>query len=79
VRFRDEPEGLHRYVVTPGSPAEGTAIADLDIGENAWISMVSRHGRLVQVRGTTVLHAGDELLVLADDEINLDASFSATE
>jgi cell volume regulation protein A len=78
MRFRDEPEGLHRYVVTAGSPADGTAIADLDIGENAWISMVSRHGRLVQVRGATVLQAGDELLVLADEEVNLEASFSST-
>ena len=27
MRFRDEPEGLHRYVVEAGSPAAGTAWA----------------------------------------------------
>jgi hypothetical protein len=32
----------------------------------------------VQVRGATVLQAGDELLVLADEEVNLEASFSST-
>jgi cell volume regulation protein A len=78
MRFRDEPEGLHRYVVHSGSPADGTAIADLDIGDDAWISMVRRHGRLVQVRGTTVLEAGDELLVLAGNDLNLDSNFRST-
>jgi cell volume regulation protein A len=76
MRFRDEPEGLHRYFVTAGSPADGTAIADLDLGENAWISMLSRQGRLVQVRGATVLEPGDELLVLADDDVNLASRFN---
>jgi cell volume regulation protein A len=28
LRFRDEPEGLHRYFVTPGSPADGCTIGD---------------------------------------------------
>jgi cell volume regulation protein A len=67
MRFRDEPEGLHRYVVAEGSPAAGCTISDLDVGEHFWISMVSRRGKLVQVRGTTVLEAGDEVLALADE------------
>jgi cell volume regulation protein A len=66
VRFRHEPHGLHRHVVAPGSPADGCTIATLALGEDAWISFVRRHGRLVQVRGETVLEAGDEVLVLAD-------------
>lgn len=68
MRFRDEPEGLRRYVVAEGSPADGCTIRELDVGENFWVSMVSRSGRLVQVRGQTVLEAGDEVLALADDE-----------
>jgi cell volume regulation protein A len=68
LRFRDEPQGLHRYTVGAGAPADGTAIADLPMGENAWISLVSRGGRLVQVRGETVLRADDELLVLAEPQ-----------
>jgi potassium/hydrogen antiporter len=68
VRFRDEPQGLRRYVVARGSAADGCRIDELDVGESFWISMVSRHGRLVQVRGDTVLEAGDEVLALAEDE-----------
>ncbi|MFN2560080.1 MAG: cation:proton antiporter [Jatrophihabitans sp.] len=68
MRFRDEPKGLHRYVVGKGSPADGCTISDLDVGENFWISMVSRSGRLVQVRGDTVLFAGDEVLALFDED-----------
>jgi cell volume regulation protein A len=67
MRFRDEPEGLHRFYVGIGSPADGCAIADLDVGEDFWVSMISRHGRLVQVRGGTVLRAGDEVVVLTED------------
>jgi cell volume regulation protein A len=67
MRFRDEPEGLHRYVVAPGSPADGCSLADLEVGESFWVSLVSRGGRLVQVRGDTVLESGDEVLALAEE------------
>jgi potassium/hydrogen antiporter len=77
MRFRDEPEGLHRYVVAKGSPADGCPISGLDVGENFWVSMVSRAGRLVQVRGDTVLQAGDEVLALADEADGPDAAFTA--
>jgi cell volume regulation protein A len=68
LRFRDEPEGLHRYTVSAGAPADGTAVRELPMGENAWISLMSRAGRLVQVRGETVLQVDDELLVLAEPQ-----------
>jgi cell volume regulation protein A len=68
MRFRDEPEGLHRFEVEPGSAADGATIGDLPLSEDVWISMVSRSGRLVQVRGTTELAAGDEVLALAADD-----------
>jgi potassium/hydrogen antiporter len=67
MRFRDEPEGLRRYVVAAGSPADGCSLADLDVGESFWVSLVGRGGRLVQVRGDTVLRAGDEVLALAEE------------
>jgi potassium/hydrogen antiporter len=66
MRFRDEPQGLHRYTVVAGSPADGSRMDDLTLGENVWISLVGREGALVQVRGETTLQAGDEVLVLAD-------------
>jgi cell volume regulation protein A len=76
MRFRDEPTGLHRYVVAPGAPADGCAIRELDVGEGFWVSMVSRGGTLVQVRGDTVLQAGDEVLALAEEPGGPDAVFT---
>jgi cell volume regulation protein A len=66
MRFRHEPDGLHRHLVAAGSIADGCTIADLPAGDVLWISFVSRDGHAVQVRGDTVLRAGDEVLVLAD-------------
>ncbi|PZS16307.1 MAG: potassium/proton antiporter [Pseudonocardiales bacterium] len=77
MRFRDEPEGLRRYFVAPGSPADGCSISGLDVGETAWISMVSRDGRLVQLRGKTLLRAGDEVLLLADPGVDIQREFRA--
>ncbi len=76
MRFRERPAGLHRYVVAPGSRADGCTLADLDVGESFWVSMVSRDGRLVQVRGDTVLEAGDEVLALAEEAHSPDDVFA---
>ena len=75
MRFQDEPEGLHRYVVAEGAPADGCTVRGLDVGEGFWISMLSRDGRLVQVRADTTLLAGDEVLALAEDSQSPDAAF----
>ena len=77
MRFRNEPHGLHRHVVAAGSPADGTAIGDLNIGEHAWISMVNRRGHLLQVRGHTILETGDEVLALADPGTDLRPLFDS--
>src|SRR5664280_2469536 len=79
VRLRDEPHSVRRYRVTAGSPADGSTLEDLTLSfDDAWICFVVRGGELVPVRGRTVLHAGDELLVLADPEHSgeLTAAFS---
>jgi cell volume regulation protein A len=76
MRFRDEPEGLHRFEVQPGSAADGATIGDLPLDEDVWISMVSRAGQLVQVRGTTVLQGGDDVLALASDDQLIAGLFS---
>ena len=76
LRFRDEPEGLHRYFVDHGSPADGCTIGDLAVGDQVWISMVSRGGRLLHVDGQTVLKAGDEVLALAEEDARLDGVFT---
>jgi cell volume regulation protein A len=66
VRFQEEPEGLHRYQVAPGSAADGATVDSLPCGEDVWISFVIRDGRLVPVHGDTRIRGGDEVLVLAD-------------
>lgn len=68
VRLRDRPEGAHRVTVQPGSPADGTAIADLDLGEHVWISFAVRDGHLLAADGSTRLRSDDELLLLTDPD-----------
>jgi cell volume regulation protein A len=68
MRFRDRPEGLHRYVVEAGSAAAGATLRDLPMGEDLWVSVVSRGGQMVRVSGTTTLEAGDEVLAITSDE-----------
>jgi cell volume regulation protein A len=68
MRFRHEPTGLHRHVVGQGSPADGTTLADLVLGEDAWVSMINRGGAVVAPTGATSLRAGDEVLILTDPD-----------
>jgi cell volume regulation protein A len=76
VRFQEEPQGLHRFVVT--REAAGTAVADLPLPEDAWISFILRRGRLVPVQADTVVEAQDEVIVLATEasEADLRAVFT---
>jgi len=74
VRLQDEPEGAHRLIVAAGSVADGTRIGELPgLAEGSWISLVVRAGALVPVRGDTRLTAGDQVLMLLDDEQDADA------
>jgi potassium/hydrogen antiporter len=68
VRFSEEPEGLHRYHVAPGSAADGSLVSDFPCGEYAWISLVIRDGALLSVTGDLALRAGDDVLILADPD-----------
>jgi cell volume regulation protein A len=67
VRLRDEPDGVHRLHVEPGSPADGSSVGALSdrIGD-VWVSIVVRESQLVPVRAETALEAGDDVVVLAD-------------
>lgn len=81
VRLREEPDGVHRLRVAAGSPADGTTIRDLAnrVGD-MWVSIVVRDAQLVTVRDDTQLRAGDDVVVLADPELNdeLLAEFSSS-
>jgi len=81
VRLREEPDGVHRLRVAAGSPADGTTIRELAnrVGD-MWVSIVVRDAQLVTVRDDTQLRAGDDVVVLADPELNdeLLAEFSSS-
>lgn len=68
VRFAEEPTGLQRHVIAAGSNADGRTIADLNLGEHGWISMISRSGRHLPIRNSTRLQAGDVILTQTDDD-----------
>ena len=71
VRLGAEPEGVHRFTLGTDSPAIGHRIDDLPmLPEDAWISLVVRDDTLLPARGHHTLAAGDELLVLADPELD---------
>ena len=53
-----------RHFVAAGSAADGTSLSDLDLGEDAWVSMIGREGYLVDIDGETRLEAGDEVLLI---------------
>jgi potassium/hydrogen antiporter len=67
VRLRDEPAGARQYLVAPGSAADGEAVAALSPDRPLWIAMAVRDGSLLQIRGDSVLRAGDEVIVLAPE------------
>jgi cell volume regulation protein A len=68
VRFTEEPEGLHRFVVGPSAPADGTTLAGLPGGDDVWVIFIVRDGQLVPARAGTRLQAGDEVLVQAEGD-----------
>ncbi len=68
VRFREEPEGLQRFVIGPSSAADGRTLADLPCDDGVWVIFIVRDGQLVPARADTELQAGDEVLVQADED-----------
>ena len=71
IRFQEEPEDLHRFIITAGAAAANNAISDLTMPEDAWISFIIRNGRLVPPHADTVLQPDDEVVVLASDKDEL--------
>ena len=76
VRFAEEPDGLQRHVVQAGSPADGQTVAELSVGDESWISVVSRGGRNLPVRNATRLKAGDVVLTQVDPDHDVEILFA---
>ena len=64
LQFEGGAANLVEVTLAEGSPAEGIALADLEIPRDATIVAVVRADRLVVPRGDPVLSAGDEVLAL---------------
>jgi cell volume regulation protein A len=79
LRARRAPQGLYRYTVAAGSAADGAAVADLGIGERAWLSLARRDGELLPLRRDTRLRPGDEVLAQGDDGAALERLFRRTD
>ena len=70
VQLRDEPTGVHRLTIKPGSAAEGRTIEDLaGLPGDAWVSFIVRDGQLVAITSDTRLKAADDVLVLAPPDL----------
>jgi potassium/hydrogen antiporter len=74
-RFKERPDGIHEFVVAAGSPADGSTVATLGLGDSGWVSLIRRDGRLVQVRGSTRLDVGDVVLALGSDDADIGKVF----
>ncbi len=68
IRFQEEPEDLHRFLITAGAAAASTTISALPLPEDAWISLIIRDGHPVPAHADTILQAGDEIVVIASAE-----------
>jgi cell volume regulation protein A len=81
VRLRDEPGGVHRLHVEPGSAADGRTIDQLadEVGD-VWVSIVVRESALLRISADTTLRAGDDVVVLADADLHddLESAFGTT-
>ena len=66
VRVGRDPTGAREYRVAPRSHADGMALGELPIGNDAWVTLVVRDGHALQPEGELELRAGDRLLILAE-------------
>jgi potassium/hydrogen antiporter len=79
VRVGSEPTGAHEHRVGRGSRADGMALGQLPIGDDAWVTLLVRDGDALQPDPDVQLRPGDRLLILADPdrERELSATFAA--
>ncbi len=64
--LRDEQLEIIEIEVAAGSPADGRAVADVDLPEGVLIISVLRENSGFVPKGETVINAGDEVLLVLD-------------
>jgi len=79
LRLRHPPDGLRRFTVAIGSPADGATLDSLGLGPRARLTLASRNGSLLRLRTQTRLRAGDQVLVDADPGIDPAATFESAD
>lgn len=68
LSFEGDRARLSEVTLAPDSPAQGREIVQLGLPRDSSVVAVIRGERVVVPRGDTVLHEGDEVLVLATNE-----------
>lgn len=69
LRFEAGRTRLSEARLTESSPAHGRDVAELGLPRDCTVVAVIREDRVIVPRGDTVLRAGDEVLVLASEEV----------
>ena len=67
LRLRAEPQHLQRLEVAPGSAADGASPELIVASGQVWVCLVSRDGKLVDLRTKPTLQPGDRVLVQGDE------------
>ncbi len=60
------PPGVRRFVVAPGSRADGERIGSLPIGDRSWVTRIRRGKTELAADGPTQLQPGDEVHAVTD-------------
>jgi cell volume regulation protein A len=66
VGAADGDTDLHELTIPTGSPAADRQLVDLHLPQGALVVLISRDDAFVVPQGSTVLQAGDTVLLLAD-------------
>ncbi len=72
--FLESDAEIDEFIIQPGSRADGSAVKDLHLPRNTLLGAVTRRGQAAEiVRGDTVLHADDHVVVFATPDALGDA------
>lgn len=66
VRLRQEPVGMERHRVAPGSPVDGAPVASLPLADGDWVCFVVRDGCAIPAPAEFLLRPKDELIILRE-------------